>query len=204
MTPKPPGKFSYRAILRYFIQGVLVLAPIAITGYLLFWLFDKVDRILRPVVDIPGIGFLIIIVFVILVGLVSSSFLMGSFLNFFDTWLEKTPGVKFIYTSVKDFFEAFAGNKRRFDKPILVNVLAEEVWMIGFLTSEDMHRFELGAEYVSAYVPQGYNIAGQLYLVKRERIRKLEHLAASEAMKFAVTGGVVHLEEDKEMAKLRP
>lgn len=193
----------YRSLLRYFVQGVLVLAPITITGYLLYWMFDKIDSILRPVVDIPGLGFLIIIVFVFLVGFISTSFLMGGLLGFFDSWLEKTPGVKFIYSSVKDFFEAFAGNKRKFDKPILVNVFAEEVWMIGFLTNEDLHRFELGAEYVSAYVPQGYNIAGQVYLVKRERIKRMSFLGASEAMKFAVTGGVVHLDDEKLEAKLK-
>jgi uncharacterized membrane protein len=201
MTTKTVGKFNYRNILRYFIQGILILAPIAITGYLLYWLFDRVDSILRPYVDIPGLGFVIIIVFVLLVGYISSNFLMGSIFGLFDTWLERTPGVKFIYTSIKDFFEAFAGDKRKFDKPILVNVMAEEVWMIGFLTNDDMHRFELGAEYVSAYVPQGYNIAGQLFLVKRERVRKLGDVTASEAMKFAVTGGVVHLDDDKDTQK---
>lgn len=198
MTTKTIGKFTYRKLLRYFIQGILILAPIAITGYLLYWLFDNIDSILRPVVNIPGLGFLIILVFVLLVGYISTNFLMGSILGLFDSWLERTPGVKFIYTSIKDFFEAFAGDKRKFDKPILVNVLAEEVWMLGFLTNEDMQRFDLGAEFVSAYVPQGYNIAGQLYLVKRERIRKLGQIAASDVMKFAVTGGVVQLEDHKE------
>lgn len=198
MTTNTAGKINSRRILRYFIQGILILAPIAITGYVLYWLFDRVDGILRPLVNIPGLGFFIILFFVLLVGYVSTNFLMGSILHLFDSWLERTPGVKFIYTSTKDFFEAFAGDKRKFDKPILVNIMAEEVWMVAFLTNEDLHRFDLGAEYVSAYVPQGYNIAGQLYFVKRERIRKLEHLSASMAMKFAVTGGVVKLEDVKE------
>ncbi|TAL46558.1 MAG: DUF502 domain-containing protein [Chitinophagaceae bacterium] len=197
MTPTTAERLTYKKLLRYFVQGILILAPIAITGYLLYWLFDKVDSILRPVVNIPGLGFLIILVFVLLVGYVSTNFLMGSILGIFDSWLERTPGVKFIYTSVKDFFEAFAGDKRKFDKPIVVNVLAEDVWLVGFLTNEDLHRFEMGAEYVSAYVPQGYNIAGQVYLVKRERIKRLTDLTASEAMKFAVTGGVIHFDDEK-------
>src|SRR5687768_17358338 len=201
MTTNTAGKINSRRILRYFIQGILILAPIAITGYVLYWLFDRVDGILRPVVNIPGLGFFIILFFVLLVGYVSTNFLMGSILGIFDSWLERTPGVKFIYTSVKDFFEAFAGDKRKFDKPILVNVLAEEVWMVGFLTNEDMHRFDLGVEFVSAYVPQGYNIAGQLYLVKRDRIRKLESMSASQAMKYAVTGGVVKLDEIKDLVE---
>jgi uncharacterized membrane protein len=197
MTTNTSQKITYRNIFRYFIQGLLILAPIAITLYFLYWLFDKVDSILRPLINIPGLGFLSILVFVILVGYISTNFFVGGVLGLFDSWLERTPGVKFIYTSVKDFFEAFAGDKRKFDKPILVNVFAEEVWLVGFLTNEDLERFELGAEYVSAYVPQGYNIAGQVYLVKRERVKRLSDIAASEAMKFAVTGGVVQLDDEK-------
>ncbi len=195
MTTRTFGKFAYRKMLRYFVQGVLVLAPITITGWLLYSMFSTIDGLLRPTINIPGLGFLIIIAFVIFIGYFSTNFLMGSLLTFFNTWIERTPGVKFIYSTVKDFFGAFAGDKKKFDKPILVSITADDVWMIGFLTNEDLQRFELGEEYVSAYVPQGYNIAGQLYLVKRTRIRKLNKMTASEAMKFAVTGGVVQLNE---------
>lgn len=197
MTTNQVHKFAYRKLLRYFVQGLLILAPITITFYFLYWLFDKVDSILRPLVNIPGLGFLIIIVFVLLVGYISTNLFVGGVLGLFDSWLERTPGVKFIYTSVKDFFEAFAGDKRKFDKPILVSVFAEDVWLVGFLTNEDMHRFDLGAEFVSAYVPQGYNIAGQVYLVKRDRVKRLQDMGASDAMKFAVTGGVVQIDDDK-------
>jgi len=202
-------------ILRYFLQGVLIMAPIAISIWAIVALFNFLDELLpkilgttkqivdangeiRTVKGLPqGIGFAVVMVLILLIGYVSSFFVVGRLVDFFESILERTPGIKFIYSSVKDFFEAFAGDRKKFDKPILVNVLAEEVWMVGFLTNEDLHQFELGAEYVSAYVPQGYNIAGQVYLVKRTRIRKLEEIGASDAMKFAVTGGVVQLDEDK-------
>lgn len=209
------GKFTYKKLLRYFLQGVLILAPIAISIWAIVALFNFLDELLpkilgttKQIVDtngeiktvqgLPkGIGFAIVMVLIIIIGYISSFFVVGRFVEFFESIIERTPGLKFIYSSVKDFFEAFAGDKKKFDKPILVNVLAEEVWMVGFLTNEDLHQFELGAEYVAAYVPQGYNIAGQVYLVKRDRIRKMEDLGASDAMKFAVTGGVVHFDEDK-------
>lgn len=220
MSARSYGKFAYKRILRHFIRGLLILGPIAITVWALISLFNLLDQILpqllgttkeiavdsnsdgileiKKVKGLPkGLGFLIIIGLIFLIGYISSFFVVNQVVNFLERTVERTPGIKFIYSSVKDFFKAFAGDKKRFDKPILVNVLAEEVWMVGFLTNDDLQRFELGAEYVSAYVPQGYNIAGQLYLVKRERIRKLEHLTASEAMKYAVTGGVVHFEEEK-------
>ncbi|MBE2230769.1 MAG: DUF502 domain-containing protein [Chitinophagaceae bacterium] len=193
---KTQQKSSLRKIFRYFIQGLIILAPIGITLYAMYWLFERVDGILRPYVNIPGLGFLLIIIFVILVGWISSNLLMGSFLNFFDHLMERTPGIKFIYTSTKDFFEAFAGDKRKFNKAVLANVFAEDVWIVGFLTDEEMEKFELGADKVAVYVPQAYNFAGQLYVLPRSKVRKIHHITAGEAMKYAVTGGVVDLDEE--------
>lgn len=204
MNPKTPATkktSTVRKIFRFFIQGLIIIAPIAITAYALYWLFEKVDGILRPYVNIPGLGFVLIILFVILVGWISSNFLLGSAINFFDQWMERTPGVKFIYSSTKDFFEAFAGDKRKFNKAVLANVFAEDVWIVGFLTDEEMEKFELGADKVSVYVPQSYNFAGQLYILPRARIRKIEQITAGEAMKYAVTGGVVDLDEDDDEKK---
>jgi uncharacterized membrane protein len=195
--PPPANKSSLKKVLHFFIQGLIILAPIGITGWVLYWLFDKVDGILRPVVNIPGLGFAIIIVFVIIVGWVSSYFLMGSFINFFDHWMERTPGIKFIYTSTKDFFEAFAGEKRKFNKAVLANVFSDDVWIVGFLTDEEMQKFEMGADKVAVYVPQAYNFAGQLYILPKNKVRKIEHITSGEAMKYAVTGGVVDLDAER-------
>jgi uncharacterized membrane protein len=201
VSNKPQGKGTVKKILRLFIQGLIILAPIGITAYVLYWLFDKVDSILRPFVNIPGLGFVIIILFVILVGWVSSSFLMGGFINFFDQWMERTPGIKFIYTSTKDFFEAFAGDKRKFNKAVLASVFADDVWIVGFLTDEEMKKFDFGAEHVAVYVPQAYNFAGQLYILPRDKVKKIEHITAGEAMKYAVTGGVVDLDAERNVTE---
>lgn len=200
-TPKQQPS-TLKKIFRYFIQGVIILAPIGITAYVLYWLFEKVDRILRPAVgDIPGLGFAIIIVFVILVGWLSSNFLMGSAINFFDHLIERTPGIKFIYSSTKDFFEAFAGDKRKFNKAVLANVFGNDVWIVGFLTDEEMQKFEMGTDKVAVYVPQAYNFAGQLYILPYDKVRKIEHITSGEAMKYAVTGGVVDLDAERNEEK---
>lgn len=194
--PKP-SRNPLKRLASYFIQGLVILAPIAITIYFLYWLFENVDSILRPYVNVPGLGFLLIITGVILVGWISSNFLMGSILNVFDQWMERTPGVKLIYTSTRDFFEAFAGNKRKFNKAVLANVFGPDVWIVGFLTDEEMDKFEMGADKVAVYVPQGYNFAGQLYILPRERVRKIDKISSGEAMKYAVTGGVVDLDAER-------
>ncbi|MEO6611588.1 MAG: DUF502 domain-containing protein [Chitinophagaceae bacterium] len=197
MQPPVKGKSTAKQVLRYFIQGLIILAPIGITAYVIYRLFDLVDGILRPYVNIPGLGFAIIILFILLVGWISSSFLMGGFINFFDQWMERTPGIKFIYSSTKDFFEAFAGDKKKFNQAILANAFANDVWVVGFLTDEEMHKFELGADFVAVYVPQSYHWAGQLFILPRQKVKRIDKITSGEAMKYAVTGGVVDLDEEE-------
>lgn len=196
MNPKRPFRNPLKRVASYFLQGLVILAPFVITVYALYWLFENVDSILRPYLNVQGLGFVLIITVVILVGWVSSTFLMGSILTLFDQWLERTPGVKLIYTSTRDFFEAFAGNKRKFNRAVLANVFGPDVWIVGFLTDEEMEKFELGSDKVAVYVPQGYNFAGQLYILPREKVRKIDKITAGEAMKYAVTGGVVDLDAE--------
>ena len=196
-------RFTYRKIIRYLVQGMLVVAPLAITAYVIYWLFDMIDGILRPYLNIPGLGFVMIVSFLIFVGWISSTYLVSGFITFFEKVLDRMPAIKFIYSSVKDFFEAFAGNKKRFNKSVLANVFSEDVWIIGFLTDEEMTKFEMGADKVAVYVPQAYNFAGQLYILPRNRVRKIDGITSGEAMKYAVTGGVVDLDAERTKPELR-
>jgi uncharacterized membrane protein len=143
---------------------------------------------------IPGLGFIIVILLVLFVGWVSSSFVVRKLVEVLDKVLENTPGIKFIYSSVKDFIEAFAGNKKKFDKPVLVNVDANDVWRIGFITREDAHNFGLMTHLV-VYVPHSYAISGITYIVPQERVKPIKDVSASDAMKFIVSGGVTDVHE---------
>jgi uncharacterized membrane protein len=69
-----------------------------------------------------------------------------------------------------------------------------------------MQKFELGADKVAVYVPQSYNFAGQLYILPAGRVKKIDNITSGEAMKYAVTGGVVDLDEERveEGKKERP
>lgn len=208
----PRERFKWKKIFQYFLQGLLIIAPIAITMYTIYWIVSSVDSwvpIFRePIRDFNGnvvdykvknygLGFVIVLVFVILIGYLSSFFIQSKIFNLFDSWLEKTPGVKFIYSSVRDFFGAFAGDKKKFNKAVLANIFSEDVWIIGFLTDEEMQKFEMGADKVAVYVPQAYNFAGQLYILPRDKVRHINTITSGEAMKYAVTGGVVALDDDK-------
>lgn len=188
-------RFRLRYIGQYFLRGILVIAPVAITFSLLLWLFRKVDGLLNPQVSMPGLGVACVLSTVVVIGWVSSFFIVRRVFGVFGQGLERMPGVSFIYSSLRDFFEAFVGDKKRFTQSVLVNVLADEVWMIGFLTDEELENFGLGAAYVSVYVPQAYNVAGQLFLVKRERVKPIDHLSSAETMRYAVSGGAVEVHD---------
>ncbi len=127
-TKQMKNRQVLKKLFQYFLQGLIILAPIIITIYAVTALFNFIDNILPDLLGrvfphwvdsdghpnrIPGIGFVIVILTVMIVGYISSSFIVGRMVDLFDKVLERTPGIKIIYTTLKDFFEAFAGNKRK-------------------------------------------------------------------------------------------
>lgn len=200
-----------RNLFRLFLQGLLILAPISITIWTVVTVFYWIDGILPNLVHsivpawigtdqfgfpkrIPGLGFIVFIGIALLVGYISPSFIVSRMVELAEKVLERTPGIKFIYSTLKDFFEAFAGSKRKFDKAVLVSIHAPDVWQVGFITQEELRQFDL-QEYVAVYLPQSYAFAGHLYFVKRDRVRVLTDISSADAMKFAISGGVADVEE---------
>lgn len=192
-------------ILRYFFQGLLILAPIGITAFTLYWGFTTIDNLLpRDIVpaDSPlnflrykGVGFAIVLIFIVFVGYISSSFIVSRLLDFFDHMLERTPFIKYIYSSVKDVFDAFVGEKKKFDHPVLVNIYGEDVWEMGFVTQPSVTNLGLSEEYIAVYVPHAYAITGKVFMVRKTKVKELTNVSAGEAMKFSVSGGVTNITE---------
>ncbi len=197
---------NYKKLLQYFLQGLLILGPVTITAYFLYWAVSSIDSLIpiftytdaQGLVHVRnyGIGFVIIIAVLIIIGYFSSFFITSRFLSFFDKLLEKTPGIKHIYGTTRDFLEAFAGENKKFTKHVLANVDDNDVWRFGFITREDMQDFGL-TEYVTVYVPMAYSVAGNVYVIPKSRVRLIDNISASQTMKFAVSGGVTHIDEDE-------
>ena len=216
INSKRPNQTSlhWKNLLQYFFQGLVIIAPVGITIYAVLWLFNTVDSILPNILyslfpdlfstntggelrRFPGLGFIVVVLIVMLVGRVSSSFVMSRLVDLLDGLLERTPGIKLIYSSVKDFLEAFTGNKRKFNKPVLVSVDANDVWRIGFITKQNADDFELSTHSV-VYIPLSYALTGVTYFVPKEKIKLLNNVTSADAMKFAVSGGVTELGEQAE------
>ena len=210
---KPPvmlKKLNYKRLMQFFLQGLLVIAPISITIWAITTAFNFIDGILPNLIHqvfpqlmedgqgnlrrIPGLGFVVVIAVVLLTGYLSGSFLFNKVEEIFDKLLQKTPGINIIYSTLKDFFEAFAGEKKKFTKNVLANIDDNDVWRIGFITQDDMEEFGL-KEYVAVYIPMAYSVAGNVYIIPKHRVRPITNISASESMKFAVSGGVTSIED---------
>ena len=197
--------FHYKKLLQYFLQGLLVLAPVAITAYAIYFVVSTIDSWIpifthtddKGVVHVQnyGFGFIIIIAALIAIGYFSSFFITGRILSFFDKWLEKTPGIKHIYSTTRDFFEAFAGDKKKFTQHVLANVDDNDVWRFGFITRDDMSDFGLN-DYVTVYIPMAYSVAGNVYVIPKDRVKPIENITAAQTMKFAVSGGVTDIDDN--------
>jgi uncharacterized membrane protein len=198
-------RFEYRKLLQYFLQGLLILAPVAITIYTLFFVITTIDAWLpifqyKDEAGIPhvrnyGLGFIIILAVVVIIGYFSSFFITGRIVSFMDRVLEKTPGLKHIYGTTKDFFEAFAGDKKKFTQNVLANVDDNDVWRMGFITKDDMSDFGL-IDYAAVYIPMAYSVAGNVYIIPKSRIKPITNITSAQTMKFAVSGGVTDITEE--------
>ena len=199
-------RFSFSKLFQYFLQGLLIIAPVTITVYAIYWAVSSIDNLIplftekgpdgKIYVRNYGLGFLLIIVTICLVGYLSSFFIKLKMFSLFETLMAKTPGIRFIYSTVKDFFEAFAGEKKKFNRPVLANIDDNDVWRVGFLTQEEMADFGF-SEYVAVYIPASYSISGNVYLIPKSRVKPITNINATDAMKFAISGGVTHIEEAK-------
>ncbi len=201
--------FEYKKLIQYFLQGILILAPISITFYTLYFIVSSIDGLIpifsytdemgRVRVQNYGLGFVLIIVAVILLGYFSSFFITSRIISFMDKFMQKTPGLKHIYSTTRDFFEAFAGDKKKFTQNVLANVDDNDVWRVGFITKNDMADFGL-MDYVAVYIPMAYSVAGNVYIIPRNRVRSITNISSAQTMKFAVSGGVTEI-EDTELLK---
>lgn len=203
-------RFGFGKLFQYFLQGLLIIAPVTITIYAIYWIVSSIDSLIpiftyideggRIHVQNYGLGFLIVIAAICIIGYFSSFFIKLKLFSLFDSWLEKAPGIRFIYSTVKDFFEAFAGEKKKFNRPVLANIDDNDVWRVGFITQDAVPDFGFEG-YVAVYIPASYSISGNVYLLPSVRVKPIINMSATEAMKFSISGGVTVLDDDKTGAK---
>jgi uncharacterized membrane protein len=179
-----------KKLLGYFVRGLVFLAPVAVTVYVCVVVFTTIDGWLG--FRIPGVGFAVTIVLITLIGFLASNLLTRSALRLLDQALNRLPFVRLLYSATKDLVGAVVGDKRRFDKPVLVRMHENGTALtLGFVTHDSVGR--LGLEgYVSVYLPFSYSVAGRVYLFPTSAVQAVAANSA-DVMAFIVAGGVTEV-----------
>ena len=176
-----------KKLIKYFFEGLLFLVPLVATIYVLYLVFVKIDNLFS--FRIPGMGFVVTLLTVTAIGFIASNFLTRKVVLMVDRLMSRMPFVKMIYTSIRDLIGAFVGEKKRFDKPVLVGIApGSSMQIIGFITCESLKNLGI-ADSVAVYLPQSYNFAGNLVIVPRDQVTPLS-AESGQVMAFIVSGGV--------------
>lgn len=190
-------------VLRYFLQGLLLVIPACFTIYLIVSLVRWIDKILPSLFEIdlfPGFGLIIILTFITLMGLIGSTIIARPAFNFIEYYMYKIPLINLIYSSTKDVIGAFVGDKKKFNHPVLVRMnRLEEIYRIGFITRDNLESINV-KDMIAVYFPDSYGFTGNLYVVSRDSITKIDAPSA-EVMKLIVSGGVSGALPQKEEEK---
>jgi uncharacterized membrane protein len=176
-----------KRLLNYFVRGLLLLAPLAITVFVCWKTFTTIDGWLG--LPVRGAGFLITVALITVFGFLAGGFLTRRFVSMLEQLMQRVPLVRLLYSSTKDLLNAFVGDKRRFDKPVLVELMpGSNAQAFGFVTQESLAQLGLPG-HVAVYFPQSYNFAGSLVVFPSDQVRRLD-AESSAVMAFIVSGGV--------------
>ncbi|MEY3443525.1 MAG: hypothetical protein RLZZ519_1806 [Bacteroidota bacterium] len=182
-------------LLSYFLQGVITVVPLVAVVLTGKYLYD----LLRQYSFFPNewLTLLFILLVVFIVGVMAQTIILKPLFMIFEEVLSRTPGLKFVYSSIKDLMEAFMGEKKRFNKPVLVQISGDaELQRFGFVTDEGLDKLGAGFEgKVAVYIPFSYSVSGQLYIVPARLLTPLPDVDAAELMKYVLSGGVTDLED---------
>lgn len=189
----PEKRSPFRSLARWFLRGLIVVTPVAAIVAAVYWVFVELDTWinLEPLLNrkVPGAGLVLTIAVITLIGFLASNFMTRWIFAAIEDLLEHTPLVKLVYTSIKDLVGAFVGEKKKFDRPVLVALIeGSDLSTVGFLTRDGLAEIELPG-HVAVYVPQAYNIGGNVLVVPKGRVRPL-HADPGAVMTFVVSGGV--------------
>jgi uncharacterized membrane protein len=188
-----------KRLIKHFLNGVLTVVPIFLLLYVLYSIFTFLDSLLGNVIKpyvgdlyVPGLGIIVTILFLTLLGWLSTHYILNGIIRLLDHLFRKVPVVKTIYTSIKDLLQSLLGEKRSFSKVVLVTIPGTNMKSLGFVTSEDLHMlYEPLQEYAAVFIPQTFQVAGVTFLVPKTDIEVVD-IKPEEAMKFILSAGMTN------------
>jgi uncharacterized membrane protein len=196
-------KKIFGALLNYFIKGLIVVVPIGVAIFLIYWAVSTLDNALnlshvfwtdgkgKPIY-IPGLGILNVVVIILIAGILVTNVVTEPIKRWINRWIDRLPLFKFLYSSIKDLTEAFVGEEKKFNEPVLVEINEFGLKKIGFLVQKDLQKIGLPGD-VAVYFPWSYSFAGQVVIIPADKVKPINKSAA-DMMKFVISGGVSGLE----------
>ncbi|TCS60228.1 putative membrane protein [Primorskyibacter sedentarius] len=205
--PRRPGLFA--SLRSSFLTGIVVIAPVGLTVWLIWTLIGWVDGVVLPLVpytfqpekyigiNLRGVGVIIFLIFTIIVGWIAKGLIGRSILRFAESLLESVPVVRSIYSGVKQIAETvFAQSDRSFEKACLIQYPRKGIWAIGFVSTqakgEVAARAEVAGDLMSVFVPTTPNpTSGFLLFFPREDVVELD-MTVEDAAKLVISAGLVY------------
>lgn len=185
-----------KKLMSYFFQGLLYIAPIIVTAYILYRLFIFFDDLIP--VDTPGLGIAIILVVLTFIGYIGQLFITTPFNRLFNNLIKRAPLIQVIYSSVKDLVSAFVGKEKKFNHPVLVKVSKMyDLEKMGFVTNENLSQLGITDKKIAVYFPHSYAFSGELFFVSAEQVRPLK-INPANAMKFIISAGVTNIDKNED------
>lgn len=188
VVKQPYYRVLIKKLVNSFLQGLLLIAPLSVTVFILYKLLGFVDGLIP--LHIPGLGLVIVLGSITLIGF-AGSILIGRPITFiFNNIIERIPLLKILYTSISDLLSAFVGQKKKFTEPVMVLLSKEsDVRKLGFITEKDLSNIGINEQFVAVYLPHSYNFSGNMFIVPAENVIPVDANPA-DFMKFIVSGGV--------------
>lgn len=206
-SPKRPGILA--RLRSSFLTGIVVIAPVGLTIWLIWTLAGWVDGFVLPLVpktvqpekyigiNLRGIGIIFFLIFTIIVGWIAKGLIGRSLIRYAETLVNRMPVVRSIYSGAKQIAETvFAQTERSFETACLVQYPRKGIWAIGFVSTEARgevaHRAQTSSPLLSVFVPTTPNpTSGFLLFFPAEDVIELD-MSVEDAAKLVISAGLVY------------
>ena len=183
-----------KTFLSYSLKGLLFLFPLVATGYIIFravaWANTTFNKLLFEwmSVNIPGLGIIAVFLLITMTGWLVSLCMTWPVFRYIEKLFRRMPLVRIIYTSVKELTEAFVGDEKKFNIPVVYEFNDSGLMRFGFVTQQNLEHLKLNS-HVAVYSPHSYNFSGNLFLVPKDKVHRLE-ANSTEVMKYIISAGI--------------
>ncbi len=194
---RPMGRQILRTLQRVFVSGILVVVPVTVTLFVLYFLFQKIDGLLSPLFvkylgfSLPGMGFLATLVLIFVAGIIARNVIGGRLFGLGELIFVRTPLVRAVYTAAKQLLEAVTSTDRKaFNRAVMIEYPRPGMYTIGFASAEtELRTGDHSQAMIAIFVPSTPTpVTGFVVLLPASEVHELQ-MSTEEAIKYIVSGG---------------